>query len=99
MKLIWTKEALLQLAEIEEFIAKDNPKTAEKLINYLTEHNHYILQNPNIGRVVPEIKDSNIRELIVKKYRIVYRIKEDIIEILTIFAGYKLLNRSELDID
>jgi plasmid stabilization system protein ParE len=37
MKVIWTKEALARLIEIEEFLAQNNPKNAEKFINCLIE--------------------------------------------------------------
>ena len=44
---------------------------------------------PNKGRIVPEYIDKNLRELIYKNYRIVYRIKNDIIEIVAICHGSK----------
>jgi len=99
MKVIWTKEALEKLAEIEEFIAQDSPQRAEKFISFLIERGDSISQNPEIGRLVPEISNPGIRELIAKKYRIVYRIKNDKIEILTIFEGHRLLRIDEIEID
>jgi plasmid stabilization system protein ParE len=50
-----------------------------------------IPQFPKAGRVVPEYGDENIREKIYENYRIVYRIKEDIVEIVTICHAAKLL--------
>ena len=67
MKVIWTKESLEKLSEIEEFIAQDSQQRAEKFINILIERGDSISQNPEIGRVVPEISHPSIRELIVKK--------------------------------
>jgi len=99
MKVIWTKEALKRLSEIEEFIAQDNPNNAEKFINYLVERGESIPQNPQIGRIVPEISNPTIREIISKKYRIVYRIKKKLIEIITVFEGHKLLSIDEMEID
>ncbi len=52
-----------------------------------------------MGRIVPEISNPEIRELIVEKYRIVYRVQEADIEILTVFEGHKLLRIDELEID
>ena len=52
-----------------------------------------------MGRIVPEISNPEIRELIVEKYRIVYRVQEEDIEILTVFEGHKLLRIDELEID
>ena len=99
MTVIWTKEALEKLSEIEEFIAMDNPERAESFVDYLIERGESISQHPKIGRVVPELLNPAIREIIVKKYRIVYRLKTDRIEILTVFEGYRLLREDELKVD
>jgi toxin ParE1/3/4 len=39
------------------------------------------------GRVVPELRRPDIRELFVYSYRIVYRIHNDAVTILTIYHG------------
>lgn len=99
MKIIWPKAALERLADIEEFIARDSPTRAEKFINYLINRGELILENPNISRVVPEIANQDFREVIIKKYRLVYKIKKDTIEILSVFEGHRLLRIDELNID
>ena len=93
----WTNEALENLWEIEKFIGRDNLQKAESFVNYLIEQAESIALNPNIGRMVPEISNPEIRELIVKKYRIVYRVHEHEIEILTVFEGHKLLRLDNLN--
>jgi len=95
----WTDEALDNLWEIEKFIGRDSPNKAESFVNNLIEQGESIALNPHIGRIVPEISNPKIRELIVKKYRIVYRVQEKWIEILTVFEGHKLLRIDELKID
>lgn len=99
MKIVWTKEALERLAEIEEFIAQDSADRAEKFINYLIDRGETLVNNPRIGRLVPEISNPDIREIIARNYRVVYRIKEDEIEILTVFEGHRLIRFDELEID
>jgi addiction module RelE/StbE family toxin len=96
MTVIWTREALEKLIEIERFIGTNNPKRAETFINYLIERCESISKNPKIGRIVAEISNPEIREIIVKKYRIVYRTKKEKIEILTVFEGHRLLRIDEL---
>lgn len=98
MKVIWTGEALKKLLEIEEFIAQDSLGRAEKFVNYLIERADSIPQNPKIGRIVPEISNPNIRELISKNYRIVYGIRKNRIDIITVFEGHKLLRIDEIDV-
>lgn len=91
MNVIWTKEALERLYEIEEYIARDSFERAEQFVNYLIERGESITENPHIGRIVPEISNPEIREVLAKKYRIVYRIQSNFIVILTVFEGHKLL--------
>jgi len=48
---------------------------------------------PKVGRIVPEYNDENLRERIYGNYRIVYRLKEDFVEIAAICHGSQLLER------
>ena len=72
MKIIWTREAIYNLIEIENFISQNNPERAAKFIDYLIEQSEFLKSTPNMGMIVPEISNPDIRELIVKNYRIVY---------------------------
>jgi len=91
VKLIWTREALNNTIEIENYISQDNPSKAIEFMGYLIDKCEYLIDNPEMGRVVPEFSDPQIRELIVKNYRIVYRHIAEEIQILTIFEGHSLL--------
>jgi len=51
---------------------------------------------PNSGRLVPELKDPVIREILFGSYRIVYRVKGDLVELLTVYHGARLLDPSRL---
>jgi toxin ParE1/3/4 len=95
MKLSWTREAVNRLIEVEEFIAQDSPGRTENFIDYLLERVSLIPDNPEIRRMVPEISNIAIRELLIKNYR-VYRVKTTAIEILTVFEGHRLLRRDEI---
>lgn len=97
MTLTWTREALENLSLIDAFISRDNPDRAEIFISEIIGYAETLVQNPRIGRIVPELSNTDIRELILKKYRIVYRIQKDTIEILTVFEGHKLLEMEETD--
>lgn len=96
MKLFWTKEAISNLHEIEEFIARDNLDIAIKFVDKLIDKAETLLENPKKGRIVPELSIEQIREIIYKKYRIVYLLKESSIEILTVFESHKLLREDEI---
>ena len=96
MKLIWTKEALLRLQEIEEYISLDKPAAAVEFVDKLITVTETLTDFPEKGRVVPELSLENIREIIYKNYRIVYLIRKKSIEILTVFEGHQLLKIDEV---
>ncbi len=96
MKLFWTKEALLRLQEIEEYISRDNPIVAMEFVDKLISVAETITDYPKKGRIVPELSLENIRELIHKNYRIVYLIKKNAVVILTVFEGHQLLKKEEI---
>ena len=91
MKIVWTHEALERLTWIEDYISKDSPERAARFVDQLIQHAESLRDTPRAGRIVPEIAHPDIRELIFKKYRIVYRVKKDCIELLTVFEGHMLL--------
>lgn len=97
MKVLWTREALRMLTEIEDYIARDNAERAATFIDEIVAHADTVLhREARIGRVVPEISSPEIREVFYKKYRIVYRIRKDTVVILTVFEGHRLLRIDEL---
>ena len=99
MKIVWTEESMDRLNEIEDFIAQDNPTKAIEFINFLIDKTKLISKNPQIGRIVPEFSRPEIRELIVKNYRVVYRIYPKKAEILTVFEAHRLIRRDEIFLD
>jgi plasmid stabilization system protein ParE len=96
MKIYWTKEALHRLQEIEEYISKDNPIIAIEFVDKLISVAETLIDNPDKGRIVPELSLENIRELIYKNYRIVNLIKKNSVDIFTIFEGHQLLKKEEI---
>ena len=99
MNLIWSEESLLRLIEIEDFIAEDTPPAAVEFIDHLISQAELILGNPEMGRIVPEFSNPEIRELLIRGYRMVCRRGRDTIMILTVFEGHRLIRKSEIVMD
>jgi plasmid stabilization system protein ParE len=76
-KVILSPRAIQDLREIVRYIAFDNPTVAEKFGFELINKTRALAAFPEIGRKVPELNDPNIREIIFKSYRIVYRVRKD----------------------
>jgi len=90
MKARWTRRALRDLREIGSYISRDNPDAARRWVARLHERGDRAAELPRSGRIVPEFGRDDLREVFLKSYRIVYRILDDRIEILTVFEGHRL---------
>ncbi len=73
--LAFSPESLIDLESIVTYIAEDNPERAESFGYELIEQTDILEHFPESGRIVPEFKDTTVRELIHGAYRIVYRIQ------------------------
>ena len=96
MKILWSPLAVDRVSEIAEYIAQDNPVTAESWINTVFKKVEELKAFPESGRVVPEIDNKNIRELIYGNYRIIYRIEEKRLSVLTVRHGKQMLPVDEI---
>jgi toxin ParE1/3/4 len=62
-----------------------------RIVDGITRRSEQIAEQPLSGRKVPEYDAEDIRELIEKPYRIIYRIKPDQIDVLAVIHGARLL--------
>lgn len=72
VKVIWTYQAIHDLDNIGEYIAKDSPRYASLTVERLFHSTDILKTQPKLGRIVPEFNEDTIRELIYKSYRLVY---------------------------
>ncbi|MBN1803532.1 MAG: type II toxin-antitoxin system RelE/ParE family toxin [Candidatus Lokiarchaeota archaeon] len=79
------------LSEIKDYIARDSAAYAKIFINKLYDSVQKLVEFPKIGRIVPELNNALIRELLFQNYRIIYRIVDDLVEIISVFHGSRLL--------
>jgi toxin ParE1/3/4 len=91
VKVSWTEQAVEDLDAICQFIARDAPPYARIFAQQVFTIVERLTVFPRSGRVVPKLKHEDIREIIYRNYRIIYRLLEDEIEILTVHHGAKLL--------
>jgi len=95
-KVLWTENAIKDLLAIKEYISVDSADRAETWILELFNSGESLVSLPTRGRIVPEFKQENLRELLIDNYRLVYRIKKTSIEIITVFEGHRQLNKKDL---
>lgn len=85
------------LEEIGDFIARDKPVAARRWVHELTLAAERAGSLPMSGRRVPEFARDDVREIIKRGYRLVNRIMEHQVEILTVFEGHRQLGLEILD--
>lgn len=85
MKIVWSPTAKSKIKEILEYVAGDNLYAALNLIEQFESTVERLKASPELGRVLPELENVKIRELVVhKNYGVIYEINPESIEILTV---------------
>lgn len=92
----WTPQATEDLHSIVEFIARDSTQYARLLVIDVFQAVDRMAAFPQSGRIVPELNDPLLREVIPDNYRLVYRLKDASLDLLTIYHGARLLDPSKL---
>lgn len=85
--MIWSNIAEKDLTNIIEYIALDSMSNAVKVYEKIKEKVSSLYFSPDRGRIVPELRDHGIlqyRELIIPPWRILYRISEKNVYVLSV---------------
>lgn len=96
-KIKWTPQALDDVEDIANFIARDSAYYAGIFTVKIFEAVERVELFTESGRIVPELNRKEIREIILGDYRIIYRVKEDIVEILTVYHSARLLEAKKIE--
>jgi plasmid stabilization system protein ParE len=91
MEVRWTETAFGSLASIKAFISQDSPSYGLAVVGRLYQAVDQLAQFPDSGRMVPEHGRPEIRELVRPPYRIVYRRRPELVEVLLVFRSSRPL--------
>jgi toxin ParE1/3/4 len=92
----WTERAVSVLLAIGDYIATDDPAAARAWVEKLKLAAARVSKMPRTGRVVPEVARDDVREVFLRRYRIVYRIVAEGIVVLTVFEGHRRFGALDL---
>ncbi|MCK4417672.1 MAG: type II toxin-antitoxin system RelE/ParE family toxin [Candidatus Latescibacteria bacterium] len=87
----WSEVAWSDLEEAADYIAKDSPHYAAAFVREARDAAHSLAYLAERGRIVPEFNNSNIRELFVGSYRVVYQVTEGVVYIIGFIHGARNL--------
>jgi toxin ParE1/3/4 len=94
-----TASAQSDFRTIWDFISQNNPLNAVEFISEIEKRVYDLSILPDRNPIIPEgefLKSEEYRHVIYKKYRIIYRIRDENVYVLRIFHGSKLLGLNSL---
>ncbi len=91
MRVHWTNRAKARLKLIHDYINEESPQSALQAVDRITERSMQLNELPNSGRKVPEYQRNDVREILERPYRIIYKIKSDQIDVLTVMHYRQIL--------
>jgi addiction module RelE/StbE family toxin len=98
LKITWSPLAAEQVRDIASYIALDKPSVAEQWIGKMFDSVEQLIDFPESGRVVPELKINSIRELVQGNYRVIYKIQDNSISVLTVKSYRQQLRSDEIEL-
>ena len=84
MRVFWTGHARNRLGEIQQYIERDSISRAAEFCERLIDATEQLVDNPLSGPLLPE--DGAYRQIVVDEYRIVYRVADRFVYVMTIVA-------------
>jgi len=91
-QLVWSPAALADLAGVCDYISRDSEHYAKLFAQRIFAAVEMLALFPESGRIVPEYDRRDLRELLFQDYRIVYRVRENEVQIAAVVHGARLLS-------
>ena len=97
VKIVWTELSISDLREIFDYIADDTIRYASITTNKIYQSVQPIIENPYMGRMVPQFSKKSIREIIDGNYRIIYLVRSNSkVDILRVYNVARSLKKKNL---
>jgi len=92
MKILITRSAYGDLETIKRhYIEEDIPLVGKQQVSTIIEQIEILADHPDIGRMVPEFEQEEIKELVRPPFRIVYLRQPDVIHVVRVWRSERLL--------
>jgi toxin ParE1/3/4 len=96
LHVIWTDSAIADLRAIGEYVARDSEVYADRVVGQIIDTARLLEQFAELGQVVPEYGDCNVRQRLWRSYRILYQVQPDRVAILAVVHASRDLGSLEL---
>ncbi|MFZ5901535.1 MAG: type II toxin-antitoxin system RelE/ParE family toxin [Bacillota bacterium] len=92
-RIVWSREAAADLEALARYIAKDSLFYAAAVVQEILDASRSLRRFAERGRIVPELGDRKFRELLIRGYRLIYRLEESQVLIVGLVHGKRNLKR------
>jgi toxin ParE1/3/4 len=86
-RVVWAESAQRALDEVIAYIWADSPDNAVRVLSRALETAGNLATLAERGRIVREVNDPSLRELLVYDYRLLYRVLEDEVVVRAFLHG------------
>lgn len=93
MNVHWTEAALADLHAAEAYIARHSAQYGASLVERIFARTGQLADQPHLGAMVPEHEDDSLREVFEHPYRIIYRVREEQVDIVAVVHASRRLPR------
>ncbi|MEO8167478.1 MAG: type II toxin-antitoxin system RelE/ParE family toxin [bacterium] len=93
----WSLPAKADIREIFDYIARDSRFYAIKVVDEIIELSEKLNPHTFRGRVVPEVNHSNVREVFIYSYRLIFEVSLTDIFIIAVIHGKRILSPEEIE--
>jgi plasmid stabilization system protein ParE len=90
-RIAWSPEAIEDLESIATYIQRDSPWYAQVVTTKIFAMAESLSEDPERGRMVPEVQDVQVLERFVYSYRVIYRVEAERVLIAAVIHGRRLL--------
>jgi plasmid stabilization system protein ParE len=91
----WAGPAVRDLESIWSYIARDSEYYADRFAERIVAAVENLTSFPELGRVVPEVMNSSIREVLFQNYRLIYRVEPDRILVVAVMHAARDWSQKE----
>jgi plasmid stabilization system protein ParE len=85
------------LDDVVSYIAQDSRPAAERLLIQALEAASSLDVFSERGRLVPELDQPNVRQLLVHRYRLIYEVTPDEVQVLAFVHGARRITSRGFD--
>lgn len=98
MKVVWSDDAVWALVALEERLAQRySADKAARIVEDLVRRVDRLEDHPQLGRIVPEYGQWQLRELVDRWNRVLYRLQPNAIEVVTIVPARVPLDQQDTE--